>query len=68
MALIWKEEQEKRKQDKRRRNRVSDREQTTIRLPAGLKEKLQQEAERRGISFNAYVLLLIDKGRQHLHQ
>lgn len=34
-----------------------EREQTTIRLPADLKEKLQQEAARRGISFNAMVLL-----------
>ena len=34
-------------------------EQTTIRLPAGLKEQLQQEAERRGISFNAVVMIAI---------
>lgn len=42
-----------------------EREQTTIRLPAELNEKLQQEADRMGISFNAYVLILIDKGRQN---
>ena len=41
-----------------------EREQTTIRLPAELKEQLQQEAEKFGISFNSYVLILIDKGRQ----
>ena len=41
-----------------------EREQTTIRLPAGLKEALQQEAEERVMSFNSYVLFLIDKGRQ----
>lgn len=40
------------------------REQTTLRLPAELKDQLQREAERRGLSFNAYLLLLIDKGRQ----
>ena len=40
------------------------REQTTIRLPAELKTRLQREAEEKGISFNAYVLLLIDKGRR----
>lgn len=40
------------------------REQTTIRLPAELKERLQRQADRRGLSFNAYVLLLIDKGLQ----
>lgn len=43
-----------------------EREQTTIRLPAELKEKLQQEAARKGISFNAYLLILIDKGHQYL--
>lgn len=41
-----------------------EREQTTIRLPVELKELLQQEAERLGISFNAYMLILIEKGRQ----
>lgn len=40
------------------------REQTTIRLPAELKEQLQREAAERGYSFNAYMLLLIDKGRR----
>ena len=40
------------------------REQTTIRLPAELKEQLQREAERMGISFNSYIMLLIDKGRR----
>lgn len=39
-----------------------EREQTTIRLPIALKERLQQEANDKGISFNAYVLSLIDKG------
>ena len=41
-----------------------EREQTTIRLPGELKKTLQQEADKKGISFNAYVLTLIDKGRQ----
>lgn len=45
-----------------------DREQTTLRLPAELKEKLQVEAERMGISLNSYILLLIDKGRQSLQE
>lgn len=35
------------------------REQTTIRMPAELKEKLQQEADRMGISFNQLVLIVI---------
>lgn len=41
-----------------------EREQTTIRLPADLKRELQQEADRTGISFNSYILILIDRGRQ----
>ena len=37
-------------------------EQTTIRLPAELKEQLQQEADRRGDSFNGLLLILLDAG------
>lgn len=36
-----------------------NREQTTIRLPAELKERLQREADRRGVSFNDYLLFLL---------
>ena len=36
-----------------------NREQTTIRLPAELKEQLQQEAERQEISFNKLVMMAI---------
>lgn len=39
-----------------------EREQTTIRLPAELKEKIQQEADRRGMSFNAMLIILVEKG------
>ena len=46
------------------KEKAPGREQTTIRLPAELKEALQREAERKGFSFNAYLLLLIDKGRR----
>lgn len=35
------------------------REQTTIRIPAGLKKMIQQEADRKGISFNQLVLLVL---------
>ena len=38
-----------------------EREQTTIRLPVELKRQLQQEADKRGFSFNGFVLLAIDK-------
>lgn len=41
-----------------------EREQTTIRLPAELKQTLMEEAMKRGISFNAYIMILIDKGRR----
>ena len=41
-----------------------EREQTTIRLPAELKERLQREADRFGMSFNGYLLWLIDKAHQ----
>ena len=46
------------------REALTNREQTTIRLPAELKKQLQQEADRRGISLNALVLILINKGLQ----
>lgn len=39
-----------------------DREQTTIRLPAGLKEQLQQEADRRGYSLNMIIIATLQKG------
>lgn len=35
--------------------------QITIRMPVTLKEQLHTEANEKGISFNAYVLLLIEK-------
>ena len=43
-----------------------DREQITLRLPITTKEEIAKEATRLGISINAYILLLIDKGRQFL--
>lgn len=39
-----------------------EREQTTIRLPAELKEKLQQEADKIGVSFNELIIKLIHEG------
>ena len=38
------------------------RKQTTIRLPAALKQQLQQEADKRGDSFNGTVIRLIRQG------
>lgn len=37
-------------------------EQTTIRLPAELKERLQQEADKIGVSFNEITIKLIREG------
>lgn len=42
-----------------------EREQTTIRLPAELKEKLQQEAESRGMSFNDFILIVLNEAKNH---
>lgn len=44
-----------------------EREQTTIRLPAGLKGQLQREADRRGISFNALMVMILSEERNR-HQ
>lgn len=45
-----------------------EREQMTIRIPVELKEKLQQEAKRLGISFNSYIVMLIDTGHRNLQK
>ena len=41
------------------------REQITLRLQPELLEQLKQEAQERGISFNDYVMWLIQKGREY---
>lgn len=45
-----------------------EREQTTIRLPAELKIKLQQEADKRGESFNGLLLIMINKAWELMRQ
>ena len=42
--------------------RKMEREQTTIRLPIDLKKKIQQEADKIGISFNELVIKLLHEG------
>ena len=37
------------------------REQTTIRLPSGLKERIQHEADKRGDSFNGLIVMMLNK-------
>ena len=44
-----------------------EREQTTIRLPTELKDKLQQEAERRGQSYNSMIIMILNEARNR-HQ
>lgn len=38
-----------------------EREQTTIRLPSDLKEEIQRQADSMGISFNAFILIILEK-------
>lgn len=45
-----------------------DREQTTLRLPVELMEQLRRQAQAMGISVNALILMLIDKGFRGLQQ
>ncbi len=39
--------------------------QTTIRLPAELKEQLQREADRRGITIHDLIVFILWEGLQH---
>ncbi len=45
--------------------REQTKKQTTIRLPIELKRKLQQEADKKGISFNTIVISIIDSYINH---
>ena len=40
--------------------------QTTIRLPAEIKEKIQQEADKRGYSLNMMIIIVLQKGLESL--
>lgn len=42
--------------------RTVNKEQITIRLPTELKEIIQAEADKKGISINAMVIILLRKG------
>lgn len=41
---------------------MKEKTQTTVRLPNELKDKLQQEADRLGISFNELIIKLVREG------
>ena len=43
---------------------MMDREQTTIRLPAELKEQLQREADRRGFTLHDLIVFILWRGSQ----
>lgn len=43
----------------------SEREQTTIRLPAELKEELQREADRQGVTLHDLIVFILWKELQH---
>ena len=45
-------------------NMKKEREQTTIRLPASLKEQLQREAAEKGMSLNAVIVFKIQRAYQ----
>ncbi|MEG0693484.1 MAG: ribbon-helix-helix protein, CopG family [Oscillospiraceae bacterium] len=45
-----------------------EKEQTTIRLPAELKAALEEEAARRGDSFNGLLMILINAGWKLMRQ
>ena len=38
-----------------------EKEQTTIRLPVDLKERLQQQADKRGDSLNGLIVMMLNK-------
>lgn len=53
---------------KMEKERIVNKVGVTIRLPKELKESIQKEADKRGISFNEMVMLLINKGMEFIHQ
>lgn len=44
----------------------SEREQTTIRLPAELKEELQREADQQGVTLHDLIVFILWKELQHI--
>ncbi len=41
------------------------REQTTIRLPAEVKEELQREADKEGLAYNQLILIILKEWLSH---
>ena len=44
-----------------------EREQTTIRMPGELMERIREAAEQRGISVNAMMIMILNEAQNH-HQ
>lgn len=51
--------------EEEKRKKSIEQEQTTIRLPTGLKDRLQQEADRRGITLHDLIVFILWKELQH---
>ncbi len=47
---------------------LTEKEQTTIRLPAELKKQIEEVAVKRGDSFNGLLMILINAGWQIMRQ
>ena len=45
-----------------------NREQTTIRLPKKLMDSLKKEAEEKGLSLNAYILMILNEEKNRSDQ
>ena len=59
---------ERRKEMTTQEKAASEKEQTTIRLPKELKEEIEKEANKRNVSFNGLVNMLLYDGLIFLHQ
>ena len=51
--------------EEEKREKSIEQEQTTRRLPTGLKDRLQQEADRRGITRHDLIVFILWKELQH---
>ena len=52
------------RRSRKKGEKMTEREQTTIRLPRELKRELEEEAQKRGDSFNGYVVYLLVNRRR----
>ncbi len=52
---------QKKLKEARQKAGMAQREQTTVRLPNDMKEKLQKEADKRGMGFNQLVLIILNE-------